>query len=200
MTTTTPTPTGRATAGGSDLLLVLLEEYRRIGAEQGQRIVLRDNMVYAVILAVAAIAGGTPFGGRAVPLLLPPVCVVLGWIHLINDEKVSAIGRYIRTDLGPRIAALTGGAEVLRWETVHRSDRRRRERKALQLGVDVLVFVVPAVAALVAYWATLPTAPALIAASLAEAALTGLIAWQIAVYADLTGAEASPPRAVNPDA
>jgi hypothetical protein len=51
-------------------------------------------------------------------LLAPPVSVILGWTYLMNDAAISAIGRYIRTELASRLATLTRTAgPVLGWET-----------------------------------------------------------------------------------
>lgn len=44
--------------------------------------------------------------------MLPPVSVILGWTYLVNDEKISAIGRYVRgdhADGGKRAADAAGG-------------------------------------------------------------------------------------------
>ncbi|MEU4162550.1 hypothetical protein [Actinoplanes sp. NPDC026670] len=180
--TTPTTPTPADTSGQLD---VLRDELKTLKDEQRDRIRARDNLVYSLIVAIAAVAGGTKLAGPAVALLLPPVALALGWTHLINDQKVSAIGRYLRTDLAPRLSALTG-ADVLRWETAHRSDRLRRQRKGIQLGVDLTVFVLPAAIATGWYWASQPTNPALIAASVLEAITVLIAAWQVVAYADIT--------------
>jgi hypothetical protein len=111
----------------------------------------------------------------------------MGWTYLVNDQKVTAIGRYLRTELAPRLSALIG-ADVLRWETAHRSDNRRRQRKGIQLAVDLTVFILPATTAIAWYWASTPTNPALITASVVEAAAVLVAAWQVIAYADITSA------------
>lgn len=168
---------------------VLRDELKALKDEQRERIRARDTLIYSAILAIAAVAGGTRLAGPVVPLLLPPVVLALGWTYLVNDQKVSAIGAYLRTDLAPRLGALVGG-EVLRWESIHRGDRRRRQRKSIQLGVDLLVFVVPAAASIGWYWASGPTAPLLLAVSVAESAAVLIAAWQVVAYADLRGTAA----------
>jgi hypothetical protein len=32
-------------------------------------------------------------------LILPWVCLIMGWTYLVNDEKISALGRYVRDKL-----------------------------------------------------------------------------------------------------
>jgi hypothetical protein len=130
--------------------VLLAQEYDRLKEEQSQRIGTRDNLMYATLVSIAGVVVGT-YQADSVDLLLllPPVCVVLGWTYLVNDEKVSAIGRYIRTDLGPRLAGLVGTTQpVFRWEGSHRSDRRRRSRKVFQLAVDLTTFCFPGMIAI----------------------------------------------------
>ncbi|MET8087371.1 hypothetical protein [Micromonospora sp. NPDC005237] len=175
---------GEITTGG-----LLLTEYEQLKQEQRTRIGFRDNLIYATLGSMAAVvAAALSVKGHANLLLLLPVAsVVLGWTYLINDEKISAIGRYVRTDLGPRLVALTAGGEAaFGWETAHRSDARRVSRKYLQLAVDLGTFVVPPLAALIVFWANGPLSVAFVAVSVIEVAATAVLAWQIAVYADLT--------------
>jgi hypothetical protein len=177
---TTPAPA----AGQLD---VLRDELKVLKDEQRDRIRARDSLIYSVVVAIAAVAGGTRLAGAAVPLLLPPIALALGWTYLVNDQKVTAIGRYLRTDLAPRLSALAG-ADVLRWETAHRVDHRRRQRKAIQLAVDLVVFVLPAATAIGWYWTSGPTHPVLLLASIAEAAAVLVAAWQVIAYAEIKGA------------
>ena len=167
-------------------LSVLLEEYRALKAEQVHRIGVRDQLVYALLVVIAAVAGGTPFAGRAVPLLLPPVCVLLGWVFLRTDHMITSIGRYLRDDLTPLLTTVAGPG-LLAWENgYHCGDLRSRQRKHLQLGIDLATFCLPAAAAIAVFWTTsTSTHPALIAVSLAEAAATAVLAWQITVYAEI---------------
>jgi hypothetical protein len=171
-----------ATDGGH--LDVLRDELKTLKDEQRDRIRARDNLIYSLIVAIAAVAGGAKLAGSAVALLLPPIALALGWTYLANDQKVTAIGCYLRTDLAPRLSTLVG-ADVLRWETAHRSDHRRRQRKSIQLGVDLTVFVAPAAVAVIWFWSTGPTNPALILASAIEAITVLIAAWQVIAYADL---------------
>jgi hypothetical protein len=179
-------------AGGLDgdpAVKVLLEEYKALKTEQVSRIGIRDNLIYAMILAVAAVAGGTPLAGHAVPLLLPPVGIVLGWTYLANDRMITAIGRYLRDELGARLAAHTG-EPVFGWEHEAAGDTRRRQRKLIQLGIDVGVFALPGLAALVAFWCTGRATPLLVAVSVVEVLAAMAFVAQLALYADLRGRSA----------
>ncbi|MCM3921030.1 hypothetical protein ND748_04975 [Frankia sp. AiPs1] len=138
---------------GIDIDLV---EYERLKEEQLGRIGVRDNLVYATLAVyggVAAIVLGGGAGRLPALLLLPPACLVLGWTYLVNDQKVSAISRYLRRGLGPQLAAATG-REMLGWETEHRSDGARRRRKIAQVTIDVLLFCWSGVGAVVIFWAS----------------------------------------------
>lgn len=162
---------------------LLRDEVKTLKDEQRDRIKQRDSLIYSVIVAVAAVAGGTRLAGAAVPLLLPPVTLLLGWTYLTNDQMVSAIGRHLRTQLAPRLAALAG-TEVLLWENTRLVDRRYRQRKTIQLIVDLIAFVAPALVAVVWFWANGPANPALLAVSIVETAAALIGAWQIVSYAE----------------
>ncbi|MFD0305196.1 hypothetical protein [Streptomyces sp. NPDC127119] len=183
---------------GVSVSQLLLIEYTQVKDEQKARIGFRDNLLYATFAAMAAVIAATLQDPVRVALLLllPPVCVVLGWTYLVNDQKISAIGRYVSTELVPRLAAGTPPRQegavwaVFGWEAAHRSDRRRRSRKWLQLFVDQLTFCGASLAALTVFWATGPASTTLLAISFAECAATVGLAFQITVYADLsTGAQ-----------
>ncbi|WP_433887994.1 hypothetical protein [Streptomyces sp. CA-111067] len=184
---------------------LLLAEYTAVKDEQRARIGFRDNLLYATIAAMAAAVAGAlqvDHHGAELLLALPPVSVILGWTYLVNDEKISAIGRYLRDDLAPRLGALTAGpaggesgagadgagadgSRVFGWESAHRGDPRRRTRKVLQLSVDLLTFCGAPVAAAAGYWSIGPVHPPLLLVSLAETAAVGVLAWQIVVYAEV---------------
>lgn len=179
---------------------LLLAEYERLKEEQKVRIGFRDNLIYATLASMAAVltAALTAKGHANLLLLLPPVTTLLGWTYLVNDEKVSAIGRYIRDDIGVRLAAVVS-ADVFGWEIAHRSDPRRRTRKVLQLVVDLGGFCAPALAAIVVYWVNGPLRWPFLVVSIAEAAVVGVLALEMIRYADL-GVGASAPRPTPPPA
>lgn len=164
-------------------------EYERLKEEQAQRISTRDNLMYATLVSIAGvIIGMDQTGNFDLLLLLPPGCVVLGWTYLVNDEKISAIGRYIRNDLGPRLGECVeaGHQPIYGWEVAHRSDRRRRSRKATQLVIDLMTFCLPGLGALVIRCAAPPVTTVTTVIVAAEAVMVLFLARQIVINADLT--------------
>jgi hypothetical protein len=167
--------------------VLLTAEYERLKEEQTQRIGTRDNLIYATLASIAAVAvGAYQAGSPDLLLLLAPGCVVLGWTYLVNDEKISAIGRYIRNDLAPRLSALLETAQPLfGWESAHRSDRRRRSRKVIQLGVDLLIFCLPGMIAVVVRLALAEVSLLVAATVVVDLVLVSILTLQIIVHADL---------------
>ncbi|MEC3992127.1 hypothetical protein VSR01_00625 [Actinacidiphila sp. DG2A-62] len=165
---------------------LLIAEYQSIKEEQRARIGFRDNLLYVTLAAVAGVAAASLEAARATMLLaLPPVCVVLGWTYLVNDEKISAIGRYVRTELAPRLGELAGpgAGAVFGWETAHRGDARRRSRKAVQCLVDLGAFCAVPLAALVGYWTDAPGRAALLVLSALEALAVLALGVHFVLYA-----------------
>ncbi|MFI9151767.1 hypothetical protein [Streptomyces sp. NPDC053367] len=177
---------------------LLLAEYQTVKDEQKTRIGFRDNLLYVTLAAAAAvIAAAAQAEQPGMLLALPPVCVVLGWTYLVNDEKISAIGLYVRDELGPRLAAqLTdpgSGFTTFGWEAYHRRDARRRSRKAIQCVVDLVAFCAVPLAALVVFWASGEGGGLLVGMSVLEAlALLGL-GVQVVRYTRPAGPALTPP-------
>ncbi|MEU3499229.1 hypothetical protein ABZ726_00105 [Streptomyces hundungensis] len=165
---------------------ILLAEYTQIKDEQRARIGFRDNLLYVTLAAVTAVTALVVQTKRPDLLLaLPVVCVVLGWTYLVNDEKISAIGRYIRTQLASRLAATNSISQpLLAWECYHRSDPKRTSRKIMQTAVDLTTFFALPFAALIAFWCYGAVAPLLITASLLEAVAVSVLAVQFLRYAE----------------
>ncbi|MER8011184.1 MULTISPECIES: hypothetical protein [unclassified Streptomyces] len=163
---------------------LLLAEYQTLKDEQKTRIGFRDNLLYVTLTIVAAvIAAAAQAKQSAMLLALPPVTVVLGWTYLVNDDKISAIGTYVREDLGPRLAELARTERAFGWETGHRGDPRRRSRKIIQSVIDLLAFCAVPLAGLTVYWAAGQTTPGLLALSLFEALTVVVLGSQILLYA-----------------
>lgn len=162
---------------------LLLAEYQTLKDEQKTRIGFRDNLLYVTLTIVAAVIAATAQAKRPDMLLaLPPVCVVLGWTYLVNDEKISAIGRHVREGIGPRLAQLAQAEHAFTWETAHRSDSRRRQRKVIQCGIDLLAFCVVPLAGLAVYWVAGETGAGLLVLSLVEALTVIGLAAQVIAY------------------
>ena len=168
---------------------LLAVEYERLKEEQKARIGLRDNLIYATLVAMAAVvAAMMQSGGRTdFLLLLPPVTFLLGWTYLANDQKISDIGRYIRETLGPQLASLADEpTPVFGWESAHRAGPRRAGRKLMQLLVDLMAFCLAPLAGVIVAWADGGLPAMLVALSIAEVALLALLAMHIVREVELT--------------
>ncbi|WP_013320652.1 hypothetical protein [Gloeothece verrucosa] len=138
------------------LLQVYFQEYEKLKDEQAQRIGFRDNIIFVTIGAFGGIlsfALSNKISYYAL-LVIPWVCLILGWIYLVNDEKISAIGRYIRITLAKKITDLIGNEgneSILGWEVAHRNDKLRKSRKIEQLIIDEITFVFSGFIALLAF-------------------------------------------------
>jgi hypothetical protein len=109
--------------------------------------------------------------------------------YLMNDQKISAIGRYIRHTLVEKIQGKTGHLDMedlLGWEAAHRSDPHRGRRKIEQLIIDQITFVASGTIALVSFWVLVPMSHiCLQLLSGSELVLLLFLSWEIIVYADL---------------
>ncbi|MEM8638860.1 MAG: hypothetical protein AAGG51_08620 [Cyanobacteria bacterium P01_G01_bin.54] len=188
-------------AANDTLLNLLLAEYSALKSEQAQRIGFRDNLLYAtlgVFGAIVSFAVTDPDHYRAL-LLVPWVCLILGWTYIVNDQKISALGRYIRYTLTVRAQELTAQElisqervqnesleAVFGWETAHRSDPHRERRKLEQLVIDQVTFVISGIIALVSFWLLVPVAPpSLKILAGVELALLVILGIEMLIYADL---------------
>ena len=178
------------------MLEVYLQEYGKLKDEQAQRIGFRDNLIYFTIGVFGGILAFA-LGEKANPdalLVLPWVSLILGWTYLVNDEKTTEIGRYIRYKLVKKVSELTGKADegveevesIFGWEIAHRSDRLRKRRKIEQLIVDEITFVFSGIAALLAFWYLVPQShwTVTILCSI-ELVLLAILGVEIFIYADL---------------
>jgi hypothetical protein len=173
------------------ILEIYLKEYEKLKDEQTQRIGFRDNLIYVtlgVFGTVLTFAVSNKANYYAL-LIIPWVCLILGWTYLVNDEKITAIGRYIRLTLAEKIKENTDNVKtesILGWEIVHRSDNRRKRRKIEQLIVDQITFVISGLVALLAFW-ILVAKSLLLVNIIAGVELLFLIilSVEIVIYADL---------------
>jgi hypothetical protein len=173
-------------------ITILLEEFKTLKAEQSKRIGFRDNLLYVTLGLFGAITSFaiTSNKGHYAFLVIPWICLVMGWTYLVNDEKISAIGRYIRDILDDRICTLMGGAaddqHLFGWEKIHRDDKERKSRKRLQLLIDEITFVFSGLVALLIFWLPVTqTSIPLIILSVMEVLLLIGLGIKIAIYADI---------------
>ncbi|MEO1350880.1 MAG: hypothetical protein AAFW84_19070 [Cyanobacteria bacterium J06635_15] len=172
-------------------LEILLAEYNCLKSEQAQRIGFRDNLLYVtlgVFGAVVSFAVSDPAHHYTL-LVIPWVCLILGWTYVVNDEKISSIGRYIRYKLVDKVKDHTGYADLATlfgWEIAHRDDKHRKRRKIQQLIVDEITFVFSGVIALSAFWFLVPKPPlGVTILSWVELLLLIVLGVETFIYADL---------------
>ncbi|MCX7067565.1 MAG: hypothetical protein NTW85_07740 [Methylococcales bacterium] len=93
----------------------------------------RDNLLYVTLTLFGGIVAYAVSGTNFLALLiLPWVCLIMGWTYLVNDEKILALGQYVRDKLSNGLAKALGIDEntaemawIFGWETAHRSDKCR---------------------------------------------------------------------------
>jgi len=167
------------------------QEYIKLKDEQTKRIGFRDNLLYVNLLLIGGIFSFVFSSDRAENVwkfsgLLAAgwVALILGWTYLVNDEKISAIERYIRAELRVTLGD-DNSSQLFGWEVAHRSDRRRKRRKVEQFVVDEISFVGVGILAVILFLALSPLAgfwP--LAISIIEIFLLIVLGVEIFVYAD----------------
>ncbi|MFF3394248.1 hypothetical protein ACFYW1_25335 [Streptomyces sp. NPDC002669] len=159
---------------------VLLAEYDRLKEEQKTRIGFRDNLLYFTLAAVTAVVTVTVQSGQSRLLLsAPAICLILGWTYLVNDEKISTIGYYVRDRLGPRLGELASAhAPVFGWEVYHRNVAGRTTRKRLQTAVDLFTYLVLPMVCTAAFWCSPAVQPLLVLTSCAQTLALAVLGWQ----------------------
>ena len=108
---------------------------------------------------------------------------------MVNDEKISAIGSYIRYKLVDKVKEHTGYTDLetlFGWEIAHRNDKHRKRRKVQQLIVDEITFVFSGAIALSAFWFLVSQPPlAIRILSWAELLFLIVLGVEMFIYADL---------------
>lgn len=173
------------------ILEIYFKEYDKLKSEQAQRIGFRDNLLYVTLGlfgTIISLAVSSP-ANRYALLVIPWVCLILGWTYVVNDEKITAIGRYIRYTLTEKIKEQTGHTDIesiFGWEIAHRSDNRRTRRKIEQLIIDEITFVLSGITALICFWVLVSNPPlAVNILGFIETLLLVILGVEIAIYADL---------------
>lgn len=177
--------------GQKQILDVYLLEYEKLKEEQAQRIGFRDNMLYVTLGVFGGILSFALSGknNNYALLVIPWVCLILGWAYLVNDEKITAIGRYIRYTLVEKIREHCSNTEIeyiFGWEIAHRSDKRRIRRKIEQMIIDEITFVVSGIFALAAFFFLVPQPHwTIMLLCFIELVLLLALGIEILIYADL---------------
>ncbi|MFK0196521.1 hypothetical protein [Streptomyces lavendulae] len=160
---------------------ILLAEYDCLKEEQKTRIGFRDNLLYFTLAAATAVVAVTVQSGQSRLLLsVPAICLILGWTYLVNDEKISTIGRYVRDRLGPRLGELASAhGAVFGWEDYHRNVAGRTLRKRIQTAVDLFAYLVLPMVCTTAFWCSPAPQPLLlILTSGVQTLALGVLGWQ----------------------
>ncbi|MET7357262.1 hypothetical protein ABZS76_02320 [Streptomyces sp. NPDC005562] len=159
---------------------VLLAEYDRLKEEQRTRIGFRDNLLYFTLAAITAVVAISVHSGQSRLLLsAPAICLILGWAYLVNDEKISAIGYYVRDQLGPRLGELSSArGTVFGWEVYHRNVAGRTMRKRFQTAVDLFTYLVLPMVCTTAFWISPTARPLLVTTSLVQTLALAVLSWQ----------------------
>jgi hypothetical protein len=170
------------------LFEIALKEYEKLKDEQTQRIGFRDNMLYVTLAAIGgvisfALSANNPHSAL---LLIPWICIVLGWTYLVNDEKISSIGKYLRVKLNERVRQQMGLSEQVLWgwEVAHRSDPRRVQRKVIQCIVDEIAFCLSGILSVIAYLSLDPISWPVLAFCIIEIIMLFALGIEIVIYAD----------------
>ena len=173
------------------ILQVFLLEYEKLKEEQLKRIEFRDQMIYitlGIFVSILSFALSNKTNLYAL-LVIPWVCLILGWTYIVNDEKISAIGKYIRLTLTEKVKTQTDYSDIesiFSWEIAHRSDKRRKRRKIEQLIIDEITFVFSGLVALFTFWSLEKNLPLVIHLFCTlELLLLAVLAIEIIIYADL---------------
>lgn len=170
-------------------ITILLTEYQKLKDEQIARIGFRDNLIYATLVAIGGVLSYALSSQANYPalLVLPLATIVLGWVYLNNDRKISLIGQYIRAALAPRLREAAGGAagRALQWEHVHRVEASRLRRKVLQMIVTQMLFVGAGLAAALTFIITAPAGRAATWLAGAEIFALLVLAVEVVLQAEL---------------
>lgn len=173
------------------IIEIFFKEYDKLKSEQAQRIGFRDNLLYVTLgLFATIISFSTSNSANYYALLVIPwVSLILGWTYIVNDEKISAIGKYIRCKLASKVKEYTGYEDVgtlFGWEIAHRDDKHRKRRKIQQLIVDEITFVGSGLIALLSLWLLVPKLPLSITLlALVELLLLIVLGVEMVIYADI---------------
>src|SRR5262245_26465990 len=132
-------------------------------------------------------------GSPAVLLLLPAVCVILGWTHTSNDRKVWEIGRHIRRRLVPLASRATDPSPTpFGWESAHRLGRGYRVHRWMQRSVTLLTYCGPGVAAIFANRREAAASALILGIVTVEAAALLALGYLVLVNTDRHGDSSSP--------
>jgi len=173
-------------------LTFLIKEYEKLKDEQHKRIEFRDHMIYLTLAAIGTVFSFVlekPDFNIAL-LVLPFLCIVLGWTYLVNDEKISAIANYVRKSLVPKLTENNSSEKLTlngHWEDFLKKDKSRRQRKWFQLFIDLSIFCFSGLISIVLFYRHHETTYwYFVSISIVEGIMLMFLTYQFIKYADLS--------------
>jgi hypothetical protein len=147
------------------LVKIYISEYTKLKDEQLKRISFRDVTIPLSVFFISAPLLSIVFArgessivyGHYLFLLIPWLCVALGWAYISNDEKISTLGDYFREHLRKKIAVTDEFTKeeintLFGWEDFHKEDTHKVARKWSQYVVNQLIFVVSGFVAIICFF------------------------------------------------
>jgi hypothetical protein len=135
-------------------LQVLLEEFKALKTEIGQRSAAQLNLVQINIVAAGSISGAYFAHGidPRILFLIPIISPILGLLWLDHDAVIRNLGKFIRAELKPEIDRRVG--DLPDWETLAgQAETRLLGRFFLLAGpISLTFFAIPLVALLTPFF------------------------------------------------
>jgi hypothetical protein len=127
-----------------------LVEYEKLKDEQTARITARDSLLNFNLVALAALVTiGVSLRSATVVLLFAPwISAIFGWAYVQHEQKITAIGRYIKDTNG----------SVFNWESLNKQVvLDKRFHSAISLAMLMLAFAAPCFTAPLMWFARSPS-------------------------------------------
>lgn len=131
-----------------------MAEYTQLRLEQTERIASRDTFVNLTLVAVGALIAFGLDQSRPISLLaIPWISLCFGYTFLVNDLKISRLGRYLDT-IPDRFGV------TLSWDKWRRTIKPTfLEKPVVGCAIQHVIFVVPAAGGSAAYLALRESGP-----------------------------------------
>jgi hypothetical protein len=129
---------------------VLLAEYSKLDHEMSDRAQHQHTLLNITIVASGAVASFAlaSKSHRALAVVIPYLCFMLGALWLNHGRTIASIGKYVREDLWPQLREMSGDKNITTregWVRQQASDPLSRTTWIFPL---IVIFVLPAVAGL----------------------------------------------------
>ena len=136
---------------------VLLAEYSKLDHEMSDRAQHQHTLLNITIVATGTIASFTlaSQSHRALAVVLPYLCFMLGALWLNHGHTIADIGNYLRADLWPQLREMSGNKSITTREDWVRQQASNRLSRATFIFPLMVIFILPAVAGLAYSYAKL---------------------------------------------